>query len=420
MRRLTLTISALARWLRRPMAILRRGALALPLAGCASAHVPNNAESLYGPETVSSGATHPGQRGGAPRPSSASCPMAGTPDFIQGGDAPTHRSIASRAMRYSIGDRFNILVAGYEDMSGDYMVNADGRVMLPLAGEIAVVGLTNAETETMVQRAFVRVDVLKTGGIPAIVRPVQWGPVNVGVSGAVFAPGRVVINNVHDADKLEKALTRFGDGTLDRFVPAAIRAVGGVRPDADVSHILLLRGGRRFTLDWRGAFTGGPVDDIALIDGDRIVVPEAPCFQSGLVRPSQITPPGIRIFISNAVAPVYSNANAAVSPLATSVPYGTRFLAGLVSANCVGGSLATNAARHAVLISRNPKTLRTEVVQRAIEELVQSEDRDAINPFLMPDDAIACYDSAVTDVAELAAIFGTLTGGGSLLKTIVK
>ena len=108
----------------------RRWALAamLPVAGCASGHVPFNVGRLYGPETASSGATHPGQLGGSSRASAASCPAAGTPDFIQGDDAPTHRPIASRAMRYSIGDRFNIFVAGYEDISGDYLVNADGRI----------------------------------------------------------------------------------------------------------------------------------------------------------------------------------------------------------------------------------------------------------------------------------------------------
>ena len=55
-----------------------------------------------------------------------------------------------------------------------------------------------------------------------------------------------------------------------------------------------------------------------------------------------------------------------------------------------------------MLISRNPKTMETEVIQRSIEEMVLSPDRDQINPYLMPDDAIACYDSAMTDARELA------------------
>jgi hypothetical protein len=31
-----------------------------------------------------------------------------------------------------------------------------------------------------------------------------------------------------------------------------------------------------------------------------------------------------------------------------------------------------------------------------------------MNPFLMPDDSIACYDSAVTDLKELAIALQTL------------
>ena len=128
------------------------------------------------------------------------------------------------------------------------------------------------------------------------------------------------------------------------------------------------------------------------------------------MRPSQITPPGVRVFQSNLTQPATSNAASAIGKDSQALPYGTRFLAGLVSANCVGGSLASNARRYAVLISRNPKTRRTEVIQRSVEELVRSADRDAINPYLMPDDAIACYDSAITDSREVATIIGTMIG----------
>jgi polysaccharide biosynthesis/export protein len=86
------------------------------------------------------------------------------------------------------------------------------------------------------------------------------------------------------------------------------------------------------------------------------------------------------------------------------LPYGTRLLSALVSGNCVGGSRATNARRYGVLISRNPRTLETQVIQRSIEELILSADRDSINPFLMPDDAIACYDSAATDAKEVSSL----------------
>ena len=274
------------------------------------------------------------------------------------------------------------------------------------AGEVPAIGTTNVELQKRIEAAYIKAGIFKKQGLKLAVRPVQYAPINVYVQGAVFGPGRSVINNIKDSDKTEKVLTKYGDAPLDRYIPSALHSAGGVRPDADVSRITLIRGSMRFELDWRGAFTGDDVEDMALIEGDRLFVPEAPCFQSGLIRPSQITPPGIRVLSSNLTQPAQHNAGSAVTKDSTSLPYGTRFLAGLIGANCVGGTRAVNAERHAVLISRNPKTQQTEVIQRSIEELVRSADRDAINPHLMPDDAIACYDSKTTEFREVMSSLG--------------
>ena len=121
------------------------------------------------------------------------------------------------------------------------------------------------------------------------------------------------------------------------------------------------------------------------------------------------TPQQIRITYSNLSTPAGSNAASIQSyQMSGTVPYGTRLLQGLVNANCVGGTFTTNAHRHAVLISRNPRTMETEVIQRSVEELVRSADRDAINPYLMPDDAIACYDSTVTEVRDVMTLLQTI------------
>jgi hypothetical protein len=252
------------------------------------------------------------------------------------------------------------------------------------------------------------------------VRPVQYAPVNVTVSGSVFNPGRHAIGGIKDSDKLDRVLAKFGDSPMERFVPAALRAAGGIRPDADVSRIKLVRNGKTTLLDWRGAFTGAPVDDMPLIGGDHLEVEEAGCYQSALVRPSQITPPGIRLTYSNLTSPVFGNGGTVQSPLsAGGVPYGTRLLQGLVQANCVGGSYATNARRYAVLISRNPKTMQTEVIQRSVEELVRSADRDSINPFLMPDDSIACYDSAVSEFRDVMGVLQSITTPASAARSAI-
>jgi len=314
-----------------------------------------------------------------------------------------------RQARESSVDRINILVYGSAEFSGDYAINADGTIILPFAGQVPAVGLTNAELISAIERQYLRAGIFTREGLRLAVRPVQYAPVNVTVSGSVFNPGRHAIGGIKDSDKLDRALAKFGDSPMERFVPAALRAAGGVRPDADLSRVKLVRAGKSTLLDWRGVFTGQPVDDMPLIDGDHLQVEEAGCYQSALVRPSQITPQGIRLMYSNMTAPSFSTGSTVQSPLsAGSAPYGTRLLQGLVQASCVGGSYSTNARRYAVLITRNPKTMETEVIQRSVEELVRSADRDTINPFLMPDDSIACYDSAVSEFRDVMGVLQSI------------
>jgi polysaccharide export outer membrane protein len=396
--------------------------LPLLIAGCANSRIPRNAErALFSPEKATDADAYAGQKGGLSRNEpDGVCAAPGVSNFILPGPprGKTKSPAADKAMRYSPGDRFNITVPGMEDFTGDYAVNADGRVILPFAGEIHAVGLTNADLQKRIEGAFIKAGVFKADGLKISVRPMQFAPINIYVQGAVFDPGRAVINNLKDSDKTEKFMTKFGDSPLDRFVPSALHSAGGVRPDADVSHIKLIRNGQEYVLDWRGAFTGDAVDDVALIEGDKLFVPEAPCFQSGLVRPSQITTPGIHIHLSNLTQPALNNAGSAITKDSVGLPYGTRLLQALVTANCVGGSQTSNAGRHAVLISKNPKTLRTEVIQRSIEELVRSPDRDALNPHLMPEDAVACYDSAATEAREVLSTFSSMFGGASQAKNL--
>ena len=338
------------------------------------------------------------------------CPPAGTADYIEPGRSGPVGSVSHRdlTMRYSTGDRFNLQVPGAPEFSGDYVINADGRVILPFAGELPVHGVTNAELTKNIEQALIKAKLFEADGFRIAVRPVTYAPINITVSGAVFLRGRFTINGDRSPVTDTRALTKTGDSPLGRFVASALQAANGVRPDADLANVRLTRNGKTYVLNWRGALTGEPVDDVPLMEGDHLHVGEAACFQSALVRPSQITVGGIRVFMSNLTVPALHNSNSAINKDSTALPYGTRLLAGLVGDNCVGGSLASNAGRYAILITRNPKTQETEVIQRSIEELVLSPDRDQINPFLMPDDAIACYDSAVTDAREAATTLETL------------
>lgn len=396
-------------------------ALAAFVGACAKDHFPENAtQKLYGPEKSGVGADPFHGRGRKQRSIEENyCPPPGTSNFLEGKAAARPSGVGNLTMRYSPGDRFNIQLPGSPEFNGDYVVNADGRVILPFAGELPAVGLTNTELTVAVERALIKAQLFLPGQFRVSVRPVLYAPINVSISGAVYLPGRVNIGAVRDADKGEKALAKFGDNPTDRFLASAFKAGGGVRPDADLSNIKLIRNGKVTRLNWNGAITGGAVDDLALIEGDQIEIGESRCFQSALMRPSQITPQSIRVFISNLTAPAFSNAASDSAKNVASLPYGTRLLAGAVAANCVGGSLASNAHRYVVLISRNPKTHQTEVIQRRVEELVTSPDRDTINPFLLPDDSLACYDSAVTDMREVGTTIGIMLSPAGTLRNAI-
>ena len=206
----------------------------------------------------------------------------------------------------------------------------------------------------------------------------------------------------------------LGASTEGRNLSAALRAVGGVRPDADISAIEVRRGGALYRLDMRGVFEGQNAVDIMLLTGDEIRVPSRQCFQEDLMRPSPISPPGVSLFLSNLTQPASSNASSAIGQTVREVPYGTRYLQAVIDANCVGGPRSTSADRSSVLFTRNPVTGVSAVVERDIEDLLRRADRDDYDPYLLPGDALACYDSTVTNMVEIGRVFGVL-GAAALL-----
>jgi hypothetical protein len=116
----------------------------------------------------------------------------------------------------------------------------------------------------------------------------------------------------------------------------------------------------------------------------------------------------VTVFLSNTAEPVRANAPGAI-PDAREMRYGTRFLQAVFGLNCVGGSRLTNANRRAVLFSRNPITGESIVIDRSIEEILRRADRDAFNPYILPEDALACYDSGTVSLTNLAAALGIFT-----------
>jgi hypothetical protein len=55
-----------------------------------------------------------------------------------------------------------------------------------------------------------------------------------------------------------------------------------------------------------------------------------------------------------------------------------------------------------VLSSKNPITGETQVIERSVEQLMTMPNKARINPYLMPNDAVACYDSDITNYRDIA------------------
>jgi polysaccharide export outer membrane protein len=253
------------------------------------------------------------------------------------------------------------------------------------------------------------------------VNVLQWAPVQVFVSGATFQPGRVLINEWTDAVQTQTPVQQGGQAAYERSLTTAIRQAGGVLPTADVGSVELVRDGRRRRIDLSGIFSGQPVEDVPLIAGDQVVVPDSGRINPAIVRPSQITPVGVKIFISNLTVPAAGNAIAAVGRDATSFPYGSRFSQAVVSGNCAGGTTLTNASRRAVLVRTDPPTGRTTTLDKGVEELLRRSSDDVGNPYLMPNDAVACYDSAVVNFRDvIRTLTEILVPGGVFADQILR
>lgn len=311
-------------------------------------------------------------------------------------------------IRLSRGDRINIAMLDGDEFNGDYVIGPDGKIGLPHIPRLAAASLTEDELADHIGDALEANNLVTKEAAKVSVRIVKYAPLQISIAGAVWQPGFVLIN---EPDKAAIAavgtpIRIFGDTTFNRNLTTALREASGLRPDADIRSIMLTRRGKTYRFDLSGAITGQRVIDPALEDGDQVHVPSTGCFHTELVRPSAVTPRGIRIYVSK----IHIGPDARYDE---KIPFGLRLLQGAIIASCVGGNLATEGRRQIVLVSVNPTNGKTEVVQRSVEQLVRDQDRDEINPMLMPDDAIACYDSTVREAVGVAGAIGTIANSVS-------
>lgn len=149
------------------------------------------------------------------------------------------------------GDQINVVLRGHENSALTTTVDRDGRIILPELEPIVGAGRTFGEVrEDLMQR------VAKTMiGTRAYISIGTVRQVAVLVTGEVQSPGLRTLTGLNTA--------------LD-----AILLSGGIKKTGSLRNIVILRGGRRTTLDLYSIIArGGSAPVGALTEGDRIIVP---------------------------------------------------------------------------------------------------------------------------------------------------
>jgi polysaccharide export outer membrane protein len=306
------------------------------------------------------------------------------------------------ALPLSPGDRIEVSIPNDTYFARVYEVNQDGNLEIPYLGLLPVVGLEPLEVQTKLSETLIEKKFFPPNRLQLSVQVLIWAPVQVSVAGAVFQPGRILINDPYDPPAITSISTDSrqvtGSYPVRRYLTVAIKAAGGVLPTADLTQVKLVRNNQEQIVDLSGIFAGSPITDIPLIAGDQVVVPPSDRFQPELMRPSQITPPGVKVFVSNLTTPAIPVDN---QQEGIAFPYGARFSQAVISANCAGGIVATNADRKAILIRVDTLSGKTTVVERKVEDLLRNSTSNEDNPPLLPRDGVACYDSDMTNTRDI-------------------
>jgi polysaccharide biosynthesis/export protein len=310
----------------------------------------------------------------------------------------------SLALPISPGDRIKVTIPEGEEFSGIFEVDLNGKLELPFTKGIFAVGLEPEQLRQRVSQVLIQQGYFQPSFLRVSLSVVQWAPVPVFVVGSAFQPGRVVINELSDVEQTQTPVSLAGQAPLNRMLTTALRRAGGITPTADVTAVEVKRGSRSQLIDLSGAFTGEPFEDIPLIAGDQVIVPDTGAVNPLIVRPSQITPAEVVINISNLTVPAAGNSVAGIGAQAKNFPYGSRFSHAVVSANCAGGTMITNARRRAIMVRTERTTGKTTAYERGVEELLRNSTDNANNPYLMVGDGVVCYDSGMTNFQAALSI----------------
>ena len=307
------------------------------------------------------------------------------------------------------GDLLRISSSQFPELEGLHYVTLSGTLPLPGLKPLEVANVTIQAARGALLNHLKQAQWLDHNWSDLSLTIVELAPINVSIRGAVFNPGRVTINEPLKTKPQAEIRQHSGAFTNGRSLAQALRNAGGVRPDADLTAVFIKRDKHIQRLDISSLVDGSLTKpSIPLASGDEIIIATTGAEQFDLIRPTPITPPGMRVFMSNLTAPALSNAQSSIGNDASRVPYGVSLIDVAISANCVGGTHMANASRSIILVTRNHGGQGQLVIKRKINHLLSHSADPLSNPYVMPNDGVACYDSRFTNFRDVARGLGEL------------
>jgi polysaccharide export outer membrane protein len=178
------------------------------------------------------------------------------------------------------GDQIRLTVVGFDELSGEQAIAADGTIQLPMAGAIDIGRLTPTQAVSRITQSL----------LPYVRRPqvslavVSLSPIHISITGEVIQPGPRLITPTETRNNT--TVNNNAPVTLSR----ALLLAGGITPNADLRNIVVRRhtaeptllarqtepGRTDINVDlWQVIQSGDLDSDLRIYDGDEIIVPVA-------------------------------------------------------------------------------------------------------------------------------------------------
>ena len=161
-------------------------------------------------------------------------------------------------LKIGYGDLIAVSMFDAPDLSGQFRVDANGDINLPLLGHVHVVGLTADEAGALIAKRYVDADILKPQSSYATVSIAEYATQGITVTGAVRSPG------VYPALGI-------------RMLNDVIAAAGGTQPDAASKVIITHRDDPSdpVTVDYNPEALTPKIPQVQILPGDTLLVPRA-------------------------------------------------------------------------------------------------------------------------------------------------